>query len=58
MGRRAGVRRLWGFERAAARAGDALVGVVGVGSTVAAVMDWTSRPPGRPASMVAIRVPL
>ena len=43
-GRRAGVRRLWGFDRAAAWVADALVGVVGVGSTVA-VMAWTLRRP-------------
>ena len=45
---RAAVRgcRLWGFNRAAARAGDAPAGVDGVGSTVA-VMDWASRQPSR-----------
>ena len=41
-GRHEGGRRLWGFDRAAAWAGDALAGVVGVGSTVA-VTDWSSR---------------
>ena len=45
-GRRAGGCRLWGFNRAAARTGDPLAGVDGVGSTVA-VMDWGSRWPSR-----------
>jgi hypothetical protein len=34
-GGRVGGRRLWGFDGAAAWVGDALAGVVGVGSTIA-----------------------